>query len=141
MGYYNFKSQGSGGRAYYLGTISNGGTMNVAAKYDDYANLTADNFVVQSAAGSCSYSGNRVGHHKFSNGLEPGEYADISVRGSAYVSAPSVSYNPSTGVLSFSQYIQGTSSAGIWDNDNEASKSGSAGIAAKVYLLPEIENL
>ena len=141
MGYYNFKTEGSGGRAYYLGTISNGGTMNVAAKYDDYANLTADNFVVQSAAGSCSYTGNRAGRHRFDNGIDPGDSADISVAGSAYVSAPSVSYNPSTGVLSFSQYIQGTASAGIWDSTSEASKSGSAGMTAKVYLLPEIETL
>ena len=141
MAYYNFKTEGSSGKAYYLGTISHGGTMNVAAKYDDYANLTAANFVVKSAGGSCSYTGIRVGRHRFDNGIDPGDSADISVAGSASVTAPTVSYNPSTGVLSFSHYISGSASAGIWSDTNEASKSGSSGLSGYVYLLPEIENL
>ena len=31
--------------AYYLGTLGNGGTVNIASRYDDYANLTSNNFL------------------------------------------------------------------------------------------------
>lgn len=139
--YYNFKAQDSGAKAFYLGEYASGAQIDVAAKYPDYAGLTADNFIIQNKAGSTSYTGNRVGYHRFDNGLEPGEKADISIAGVVAVSAPSISYNSSTGKLSFSISVSGTSSAGIWDSTNEASKSGSTTLNAKVYLVTDIENL
>jgi len=140
--YYDFRAAGGGGaKAYYLGEYASGASIDVGSKYADYAMLTADNFIIQSKGTSISYTGNRAGSHKFTNGLEPGERADISVAGQAAVSAPSVSYNSSTGILSFTQTISGYASAGIWDSTSEASKSGSGAVTAKVYLVTEIENL
>ena len=139
--YYNFKTEGSGAKAYYLGDYASRAQIDIASKYPDYAGLTADNFIIQNKAGSTSYSGNRVGYHRFENGLDPGEKADISIAGSASVSAPSISYNSSTGKLSFSISLAGSSSAGIWDRTNEASYNGSTTVTAKVYLVTDIENL
>ena len=142
MGYYDFKAEGGGGaKAYYLGEYSSGAQINVAAKYADYAMLTADNFIIQPKASSATYTGIRVGKHTFDNGVDPGERVDISVAGRADLSAPTISYNSSNGMLSFTQTLSGTASAGIWSSTNEASQSGSGAVTAKVYLVTEIENL
>ena len=141
MGYYDFKTVGGGAKAYYLGDYASGVQINVAAKYDDYAMLTADNFIIQPKAASFTYVGIRVGHHTFDNGIEPGDSADISVQGGASLTTPSISYDSSTGMLSFTLSLVGISRAGIWDSTSEASKGDSMGVTAKVYLVTEIESL
>lgn len=139
--YYNFKADGPSAKAYYLGEYESGAQINVAAKYPNYSLLTQDNFVIQPKAKTLSVTGNRVGRHTFDNGIEEGGSAYISVRGSSSITAPTISYDSSTGALSFSQTISVDVGAGIWDSTSEAKKSGSGTITAKVYLLPEIENL
>ena len=141
MGYYDFKTAGGGTKAYYLGEYTSGTQIDVSARYADYAMLTSDNFIIQTNAASKYYVGRRVGSHTFDNGIDPGDSADISVAGQASLTAPSISYNSSTGMLSFSQTLSGYASAGIWDNTGEASYNGSTAVTAKVYLVTEIENL
>ena len=139
MAYYNFKTQGNAGAsAYYLGTIAHGGTMDVSAKYDGYATLTSANFIVQPEAKSTSSRNVEGKTHHFDHERDE---CDISCAGSASLSAPTINYTPSTGQLSFSQTLSQSNGGGIWSSTNEITSSSSVGITAKVYLLPEIENL
>ena len=143
MSYYNFKAQGTGGpTAFYLGTLAHGSTMNVAAKYDGYANLTSANFVVVPQSNSISSTKTN--------------YNDVDVAGwrearedtnSASYSAPSINYNASTGQLSFSSTVSCGGNSFGYDVDNynfrwgQTYPSASRGLTAKIYLLTEVQNL
>lgn len=142
MAYYNFKTEGSSGRGFYLGTLGHGATMNVAAKYDDYASLTSENFVIvpqSNSAGSIKYGTNYISTAGMTEGREDSNTATYS--------APSINYNPSTGQLSFSStvscggYSYGFDSAGGGSHWGYTYPSASTGLTAKVYLIPEIVNL
>ena len=144
MGYYNFKAEGAtGAAAYYLGTLNHGSTMNVASKYQDYASLTSANFLIIPQTKTTS-----------ATPTDPYEYVAIADwymkhrdTNSATYTAPSVNYNASTGVLSFSSTVACGGEAYVYDPDNPTRKlvrttpSATAGLAAKVYLVPKIENL
>lgn len=143
MAYYNFKAEGSSGTsAYYLGTLAHGGTMDVSAKYEDYANLTSANFLIVPQNGSASSS--RQGYQ----GITMGGWTWVTEdTNTASFVGPTVSYNPSNGRLSFSCYVACGGSSYGHDSDNpgqrfaQTAPSASAGITAKVYLVPKIENL
>lgn len=143
MGYYDFRTQGTGNKAYYLGTLSSGSTMNVAAKYDDYANLTSANFVIVPQSRSTSSSKSNRTYVDFG-----GWYSTSEDTNTAAYNQPSISYNPSTGVLSFTSTIVVGGSAYDTNEDspgdgkwNWTYPSATVGLTAKVYLLPEIETL
>ena len=139
MAYYNFKTQGNvGASAYYLGTLAHGATMNVAAKYDGYATLTSANFVIMTQATSTSSSNIEGKTHHFDHDRDE---CDISVAGSASLSAPTINYNPATGSLSFSQTLYQWSGGGVWSSTSEIQSSRTVGVTARVYLLPEIESI
>ena len=143
MGYYNFKAQSSGSKSYYLGEITSGSSMNVASKYTDYASLTKDNFVVVPQTKSASSTKTGTNYVDFGGWTE-----SRSDTNTATYTQPNISYNASTGVLSFTSTVAcGGSSYGY----NAASPgdgkwcytypSTSVALKAKVYLLPEIESL
>lgn len=141
MGYYDFRTQGTGNKAYYLGTLAHGSTMNVAAKYDDYANLTSENFVIVPQTNSASAGARNTNYVDVSGWTE---YRQDN--NSAAYNAPSINYTPSTGQLSFSSTLSvgGSSYGGDVDHSGKwcyTYPSTSIGLTAKVYLLPEIENL
>ena len=139
MGYYNFKAEESGGaKAYYLGTYSSGANIDVSAKYSDYAALTAANFVIHPSARSVSSSNIKGYTHHFDYDRD---WCEVSCAGSATISAPTVSYNSTTGILSFSLTLSQSCGGGVWDDTSEVRSSSSGGVSAKVYLLPEIEEL
>ena len=138
MAYYDFKSQDSSKKAYYLGTYSSGTQIDISARYSDYANLTSANFVIQPEAKSI-YTQNIKGYtHEFD---EPREWCEISCAGRATFSAPTINYNASTGKLSFTQTLYEWCGSGVWDDTNDCQKSQTEGMTAKVYLLPEVEAL
>ena len=142
MGYYNFKTQGNvGASAYYLGTLAHGATMNVAAKYDGYATLTSANFVIVPQTNSASASGYNTNYVDVDGWTEYRQDNNTS----AYY-APSINYNASTGQLSFSStlLVGGNSYGGDVHHGDRwcyTYPSATVGLTAKVYLLPEIENL
>lgn len=142
MSYYNFKAQSSSETpAYYLGTLNHGATLNVAAKYDGYANLTAANFLVVPQSNSSSASGYNTNYVDVDGWTEYRQDTNTA----AY-NAPSVNYNPSTGQLSFaSTLVVGGNSYGgdVHHSDTWCFTypSATVGLTAKVYLLPKIENL
>jgi len=140
MAYFDFKAQGGGAKAYYLGTLESEATLDVSAKYENYANLTADNFlIVPQTAGADVTASN---------------YNDVDVSGwrefrtdnnAANYIQPAVTYNPSTGQLSFTCSLQiegwsyGSNSWGdkwCWTYPRKT-----IGITSKVYLVTEIEEL
>ena len=130
--------------AYYLGTLSHGQTMNVAAKYDDYANLTSANFLIVPNSQSTSGSGYPHGYISWEAPWDAYHYDSNT----ASFSAPSVSYNPANGNLSFSctvscggQAYVYNSAVGTGTKVLSTAPSNTAGISAKVYLVPKIESL
>lgn len=143
MAYFDFKAQGSGAKAYYLGELDHGVTMDVSAKYEDYANLTADNFIIVPKTKTASSQGQNTTYVDFG-----GWNNTLVDTNSATYNQPSVSYNPSTGSLSFTSTVVVGGSAyntnlaspgdGKW---NWTYPSVTSGLTAKVYLLPEIEAL
>ena len=143
MAYYNFKAEGSSGTsAYYLGTLAHGSIMNVASKYEDYANLTAANFLIVPNSGSTS------AHRPGSQEIAMGGWIWVTEdTNTASFVGPSVSYNPANGQLSFSCYVSCGGNSYGHDSDIPSQRfastapSASAGITAKVYLVPSIENL
>ena len=140
MGYYDYKpSQSTNKSAYYLGTLAHGAVMNVAAKYAGYANLTASNFVVVPQTGSASNTRTNSAWIDEANWT-----LTISDTNTASYSAPSISYNPANGQLSFSSTVSCGGSAynyGPGWAGNGTNPSAAVGLTAKVYLLPDIENL
>ncbi len=139
MAYYNFKAESSSsGKAYYLGTYNSGAQIDITAKYSDYAQLTKNNFVIQPTARSTSSQNIKGKVHYFD---EERDSCELSCGGSASMTAPNISYNSSTGKLSFSMVLSQTSGGGVWGSTNEITSSSSVVITAKVYLLPEIEAL
>ena len=142
MGYYNFKTQGNAGAsAYYLGTLASGATMDIAAKYDDYANLTSDNFVIVPQTNVASASGYNTNYVDVDGWTE---YRQDNNTSNYY--APSVTYTSSTGQLSFtSTLVVGGNSFGGDTHHSDTwcytYPSATVGLTAKVYLLPEIETL
>lgn len=143
MGYYNFKAESStGASAYYLGTLAHGSIMNVASKYEGYANLTKNNFLIVPNSGSTSSA------KRNSQAIEIGGWSWVTEdTNTASFTAPSVSYNASNGQLSFSCSVSCGGSSYGHDADNPAQRfaptapSASTGLSAKVYLVPNIENL
>ena len=143
MAYYNFKTQGSSAKAYYLGELTSGSSMNVASKYDDYANLTSDNFVVVPQTKSASSTKTNTNYVDWGGWTE--KRSDTNT---ATYTQPSVSYNASTGALTFTSTVAcGGSSYGSDNSNPSAGKwcytypSATQNLTAKVYLLPEIESL
>jgi hypothetical protein len=144
MGYYNFKAEGSAGpAAYYLGTLASGSTMNIASRYPDYANLTSANFIIVPQSGS-------VSNQKTAELQVPWDSPWVEWHydtNSATFTAPSVSYNPTNGNLSFTCTVAcgGNAycfnSAYVSSHILSTSPSATQGITAKVYLVPKIENL
>lgn len=138
MGYYDFKTAGGGTKAYYLGEYASGAQIDVAAKYDDYALLTSDNFIIQPNARSVSSQNIKGYTHHFD---EERDWCEISCAGSASISAPSKSYNSSTGKLSFTLTLSQACGSGVWSDVDDCRSSTSGGVTAKVYLVTEIEEL
>jgi len=138
MGYYDFKTAGGGTKAYYLGEYASGAVIDITSKYADYAMLTADNFIVQPTAKSVSSQNIKGYTHHFD---EERDWCEISVAGSASLSAPSISYNSSTGQLSFTLTLSQWSGSGVWSDTDKCQSSTSGAVTAKVYLVTEIENL
>ena len=143
MSYYNFKAQGTGGpTAFYLGTLAHGSTMNVAAKYEGYANLTSANFVIVPQSNSTSAYASNSNYVNVANWTEVREDTNTS----AYT-APSINYNPSTGQLSFSSTLSCGGNSFGRDADSSSGRwcytypSKTIGLTAKVYLLTEVQNL
>jgi len=141
MAYYNFKAAGAGAKAYYLGELQHGTTMNVASKYEDYANLTTDNFIIVPKGGVASGSNSCP-----PNGFETSQWQVVADCSAVYT-APSVSYNASSGQLSFSStlacsgYSYAHDTSGHGTNWNGVTVDITTGLTADVYLLPEIETL
>lgn len=141
MGYFDFRAQNTGKKAYYLGELAHGSTMNVAAKYDDYANLTSDNFVLVPQTNTASASGYNTNYVDVDGWTE--YRRDNNTSG---YNAPSINYTASTGQLSFSStLVVGGSSYGgdVHHSDTwcYTYPSATVGLTCKVYLLPEIENI
>lgn len=140
MGYYDFKTSNEYTRpALYLGTLTSGGTMNVASKYSDYANLTADNFVIVPQSENVSASAN---NSTYIDAAGWTEY--IFDTNTAAYSAPSITYNPQNGNLTFTSTIScggNASNAGPGWGGNGTNPRGSKALSAKVYLLPEVETV
>ena len=138
MAYYNFKTEGSDSKpAYYLGTYNSGVTIDITSRYPNYAQLTSNNFVIQELSKYTDASRYGKGHD-FDHDRD---YCEISVAASTSLSNPSISYNSSTGKLSFSQTLSVSGGAGIWSSTSEATCSSAVTVSAKVYLLPEIETI
>lgn len=138
MAYYDFKPSTTTGSAYYLGTMTSGSTMNITSKYPDYANLTADNFVIEptnkNTSGSYSaYCSNEGPQTNLSNG---------SLSASCSFSK---SYNSSSGILTVTDTVSASTSGSLMSNSGIVnvpfSKNISAGMSVKVYLLPNIETI
>ena len=144
MGYYDYKpSQSTNKSAYYLGTLAHGAVMNVAAKYAGYANLTANNFVVVPQSGDASATGYKSFYHEGWDANWTEEHHDTNT---ASYRQPEITYNPSSGQLSFSCTLGVGGSAycnqyGGWWSGLQTNPSTAVGLTAKVYLLPDIENL
>ena len=141
MAYYDFRAQGSGAKAYYLGTLEHGQTKNIASLYSDYASLTADNFVV--VPQTHQVTAIAVGTQVVDAGITWRE-TDQNV---AIYTAPTKNYNASTGVFSFSSTVA-TTGLGYGGTPSQPNKgwartvpSKTEGVTADVYLLPEIETL
>lgn len=141
MGYYDFKTSNENAQpALYLGTYSSGAQINVASKYEKYADLTADNFVVEPVNGSTS------GNYSQAHNIRDGGWT-IHLSGTYSASCSfGKSYNASTGVLTITNTIAGASSGSLYDYPGGVvyepySSSKSAGLSAKVYLLPEVETV
>ena len=141
-------ANGSGGgssapAAYYLGALSNGGTMNIASKYDDYANLTSANFLAVPYAGG-GITWNYSDSFAFPAGYESPFAVTHLDNTSTTFSPPSISYNPVNGNLTYSCYnrTDDTSNVTIL-GATILPKTGNKtqGISAKIYLVPNIENL
>ena len=136
--YYNFKTEESGAKAYYLGEYASGAQIDVASKYPDYAGLSADNFIIQPTALSI-YTQNIKGYtHHFDTERD---WCEISCAGRATLSAPSKSYNSSTGQLSFTLTLSEWCGSGVWDDIDDCQKSTSGAVTAKVYLVTGIESI
>lgn len=141
MGYYDFKAQGASGKAFYLGELAHGSTMDISAKYDDYANLTADNFLIVPQSAISQASAVNYQHISRSNWDE--QHDDFN---RATYTAPSISYAPSTGQLSFTStlmcdgvgYLSEEGEEGSWSYTRPESTTG---LTAKVYLVTGIEAL
>ena len=142
MAYYDFKTSEGAGKAYYLGELNHGATMDVASKYADYANLTKDNFIIvpKTSSSSGSYS-DYYDHQNWDLNWRE----NFAISCSSQYNAPSKNYNPANGQLSFTSTVtsygrcRANQSGGWWEHIVEASNS--KGLKADVYLLPEIENL
>ena len=128
-------------KSYYLDTISNGGTMDIASKYADYANLTADNFVLVPQSNSKSASST------ISTYCQGGAtwYGTLYDTNTGSYSQPSITYDATNGILHYNASISLAGSA-YSQSDGGAIKTGdtaprgSVGLTAKVYLLPVIED-
>ena len=129
-------------KSYYLGTLASGGTMNIAAKYAGYRNLTVSNFVLVPQSNSTSASSSVSGYC-------PGGdtwYGTLYDTNTGSYSAPTVSYNASSGILSYSASISlagsaYSQSAGGAIRVGDTAPRGSVGLTAKVYLLPVIGSI
>ena len=144
MGYYNFKAEGTNGpSAYYLGTLTSGSSMNIASRYEDYANLTSANFLIIPQSNSVSdqkfyemtvsWDATWVEYHYDTNG--------------ATYNAPSISYNPTNGNLSFTASVACSGNAYCINSAYPSTQlmptapSKTQALTAKVYLVPKVENL
>lgn len=144
MAYYDFRTAGEGeqgAKAYYLGELAHGATMNVAAKYADFANLTAANFIVVPQYNTLQANASNTNYVDMAGWTE-----GRTDENTATYNPPSISYNPSNGTLSFtSTLVVGGRSWGYNPNVGGAwcftYPSGSIGLTAKVYLVTQIENL
>ena len=126
--------------AYYLGTWNNGTTKNIASKYADYANLTANNFIAvpQSNSKSASASG------AFFVYWYDNWYQFVDDTNTVSYSQPSITYDASNGNLTVSSSLSVSGTASNRGTDiglTTIGANGSVGLTSKVYLLPEIENL
>lgn len=84
---------GSGTGQYYVAKVGNGaGTYNISAIYDDYASLTANNFIVTSQA---------IGGAN-TNSYSPG-WDTQSGHGSTSYARPNKTYNQSNGILTVAE--------------------------------------
>ena len=138
MGYYDFKTAGGGTKAYYLGEYASGAVIDITSRYADYAMLTSDNFIIQ-PTGLSIYTQNIKGYtHHFD---EERDWCEISCAGRATLSAPSKSYNSSTGQLSFTLTLSEWCGSGVWGDTDDCQSSTSGAVTAKVYLVTEIESL
>ena len=126
--------------AYYLGTVGNGGTVNVKNKYADYANLTLSNFVVIPRSGNTSASNSTS---TWTGGAP--HYGKLHDTNTGNFSM-SVSYNATSGVLTYGASISiggeayAKSDGGALETNHTAPR-GSIGLIADVYLLPVIGSI
>ena len=141
MAYYDFKTAGGGSKAYYLGTLAHGATMDVSAKYADYANLTATNFLAVAKSQSTSASAQSNTNNYYT------DHFRVETFGSCAFYAPTISYNPANGQLSFSSTLAYGTRANNKDpidgdawNDTGWGNS-TVGVSADIYLVTEIETL
>lgn len=140
--YYDFKTvETEGEKAYYLGQYASGVQIDVAAKYPKFSSLTKDNFVV--VPQNAYVEDNKQNSQSISSSGWTLIHVDTNV---ASYTAPNVTYNSSTGKLSFSAsvviggtaYNTDTGGVNIWARTNP---SKAAALTAKVYLLPEVEDI
>ena len=132
MGYYDFKTNDTNSQpALYLGVYSSGAQINIKNIYAKYATLTADNFVVVPVNGSTSKS--------FSSSYPTSAY-QVAMNGTVSAATSlSKTYNPSTGILTFSSILSASVSGYLIDQGYAANTSSN--LNAKVYLLPKVESV
>lgn len=140
MGYFDFKTDAANAQpALYLGTYSSGSQINVTSKYSNYASLTASNFIVEPIGGSTS------GSYSKSHDIKVGGWT-IYLSGSYSASCSfNKTYNASTGVLSITNTVSRATNGSLYDYSGGSvyepySSSGTSGLSAKVYLVPDIED-
>ena len=123
-------------KVYYLGEYNNGDTIDIASKYANYADLTADNFVVsQSVAQGGSVVATVSAYSDRAIGTTPTATANCGT----FVS--NKAYNQGTGKLTINSYLD--VGATVWSEGQvggqtryyQASNSGQFGLKAKVYLI------
>ena len=106
MAYYDFKPSTTTGSAYYLGQMTSGSTMNVASKYPDYANLTADNFVIEPTNKNTSTSYSAWCYNV-------GPQTNLSNGSLSATCNFSKSYNSSSGILSVTDTVSASTSGNL----------------------------
>jgi hypothetical protein len=108
------------GKMTYLGTIGNGGTINISATVPKYNQLSGADFVIVAGTATASYSAGAVPN---SNTIS--------------TPVPYIAYNASTGVITLAN-----ASANItWRHSDTGNFewSNTASLTCKIYLIENIE--
>lgn len=140
--YYDFKTTGSeSGKAYYLGEFTSGDPIDVASKYPKFSALTIDNFAIVPIT---KYASTQQGNAQTISATSGWTLYHTDINNATYT-APSVTYNSSTGQLSFSASLSvGGQAYNSQNGGGTAAHTYPATtqpLTAKVYLLPKVEDI